>query len=121
MSEDLRPASHCSDCGARYATLDDDGMCQACFVVRGLHTGAELQQAAPPEEPHRERVTGQRLAAALTRGAAGMTETERILLGIECHFILGEKCDPETCPELCAAINALLRPVGDDVRASKWN
>lgn len=47
-------APRCSDCGARDVPLDDDGLCQPCFVIRQLHALAELlQQAGIQEDPSR--------------------------------------------------------------------
>lgn len=76
---------------------------------------------SPPEEHHREQVTGQRLASIITAAAARMTPAERHMLWLECYRLLGDKLDQETHPELCAAINALPDPVPEDAQAARWN
>ncbi len=35
----------CVDCGARSVPLDNEQLCQACFVVRGLRAMAEQLEA----------------------------------------------------------------------------
>ncbi len=115
MSKQEEP--RCVACRARYVALDDEGLCQACFVTRGLRTMAECQQ----EEPHREHVTGERLAAIIAAAAARMSPVEQHQLWLECYQLMGDKLDSETHPELCAAINALTDPVPEEARAAKWN
>ncbi len=73
------------------------------------------------DEPHREHVTGERLAAIIAAAAARMPQGERTLLWLEYYRLLGDKLDKDTHPELCAVINALRDPVPDDTQAAKWN
>lgn len=73
------------------------------------------------DEPHREHVTGERLAAIIAAAAARMPQGERTLLWLECYRLLGDKLDQATHPELCAVINALPDPVDVETHAARWN
>ncbi len=73
------------------------------------------------EEPHRERVTGERLAAIIATAAARMSQAERSMLWLECYQLLHGMINTDTHPELCAAIDALRDPLPDEAIVSRWN
>lgn len=70
---------HCLNCAPRCVPFDDEGLCQVCYVAWGHCTVADM---LPPvtEEPHREPVTGQRLAAVIAAAACIMTQSEGLAL-----------------------------------------
>lgn len=115
------PEPRCVDCGGRWLSLDDDGLCQACFVARGFRVMAQDAQPIEHTEPHHEPVIGHRLAAVIAQAALRMSPVERGLLWLECYRLLGDKIDKDTHPELCAAINALRDDVPEAARTAKWN
>ncbi len=110
----------CSDCGARWVLLDDDGLCQDCVIALGLRAMTGVEQE-PPEQPYQQKVTGQRLAAIIATAAAQMPQAERLKLWLECCRLLGPTIDSETHPELYAVVRTLREPIPDNTKAAKWN
>lgn len=120
MSNQRPLESCCGDCGAHYARISEDGLCHACFVARGLRTVVQIQHSASME-PSREPMTGQRLAAILASASLRMSESDRLMLWIECHQLFGCNLDRDRCSELVRVVEALNTPVSHKTLASQWN